>query len=222
MRYFLAIVFAICFVVPVHATTVSFNVDPSMTGIVFVGEAYYPDFTIRLSSSNLATNPLTGQNLSIDAVFADDVLMRLTMLVPTSFDIGLHVTTGGPVNPGLTESTTVFLLDGSGSPASIVKDGGSTTVGNNAFFMSVGRLTRADVNGATSLDLRGVHFDTTFSDSEHAITSAELVIYFHSNRAEFGTVAQLPEPPSLALLPLGLIAISMVRRRAIYRSAPAQ
>ena len=80
-------------------------------------------------------------------------------------------------------------------------------------IIGVSEFTSADFGGAPIFELSGAHLDTVLPGTGYTVTDTSLIINFTGNRIEFGTAAQLPEPSSLALLPLGLLALGWMRKK---------
>ncbi len=215
MRYLLAIVFAILFVVPLQATTVVFNVPPSQTAVPLT------NIELDLFSSGLNGTVFSGQDLSLDLTFGDGVVGRMNLVDPFYFDVLLIVSTTGGSSSNNFASGSGYLLDESGAAVGNPQIAGVLP----AFAIGLVSFTPATVHlGGYS----GVHIDALTSNSGATITSAKLRLELFDSRIEFGTPAQLPEPSSLALLPLGLIGIVVAGRfrkrrgEPIDRSAPGR
>src|SRR5262249_49124887 len=91
-----------------RSDTLHFSVDPANTGVVF------RNGDIDLFSSDLNGTAVTGQSLSFDLVFNDDLLARLFLTDPQAFGIGLTIYTNAGTFPGFAGPTTGFLLGPNG------------------------------------------------------------------------------------------------------------
>jgi hypothetical protein len=147
---------------PLGATTLTFNVDPAQTGIVFT-QSDFPsgNHNINFHSSDLNGTILNGQSLSLDAVLGNDVLARVFALFPNQFGILLDIQTTAHGNPGFAGVTTGFIRDGSGTQLSSTMIAGRAMGDDGTTSMGLVSFTRADFGGAQVFDMSGVHFDTS-------------------------------------------------------------
>lgn len=208
MRISLVLALAFLFVVPVQATTITFTVDPALTGS-FIKNSQY-DF----HSSDLNGTPLNGQAMSIDAIFANNILARVGMFYPNWYWVNLIFTTSATTGVGHGGAVTGFLLNPDGQITSTIGGCGGGYADNGWFTIGCGTM-RTDTTVTNYIDLSGTHFDTTFTNAPATITDTVMRIttFGGHNPIMFGTAAQLPEPSSLALLPLGLIGLVLVKRK---------
>lgn len=187
---------------------VNFTVDPAKIGTLY--ETGYVD----LSSSGLDGTVLTGQSLSLDLVLNHDVLARLFLSDPSMFGIELSISTTVGTFPEFAGPTTGFLLDPTGN-----KLGGSQVAGRSgsdgSFAFGLDSFTADNLGGETAIDINGVHFDTTFPATGLVVTNAQLRFSLYSPLAgdgvEFGTVQQLPEPPTLGLMLVVVLVIAVMK-----------
>ena len=189
--------------------TVQFTVEPVNIGTLIQAPS------VDLFASGLNGTALTGQSLSLDLVFSNDVLARLFLSDPTAFGIELIVNTNAGTFPGFAGPTTGFLLDPSGNQFGNSQVAGSTDGSDGSFSMGLVSFTSANLNGANVIDISGVQFDTTFPDDGAVITNADLRFSFNSNfdSVEFGTAQQLPEPSTLGLTLVGAMVLALAAWR---------
>jgi len=118
MRYLLMLSLALLFAVPVHATTVTFTVDPAMIGGL-IGPSEF-DF----HSSQLNGTMLNGQAMSLDTIFANDVLMRFGLLDPSRLWVSLAFQTiANTAIDAAKDGWTVIIPNGSANwSSSVVSD----------------------------------------------------------------------------------------------------
>jgi hypothetical protein len=206
LRHFVAICVLLFLVsLPAHATTITFTVPPANIGPLFSGNS------IELSSSSLNGTALAGQSLSLDAMFANNILARLTMTTPDVLGVGLIFSTNAGTTPGFAGPTTTgFLRDANGNPF-----GGTQTAGRSASSDGSFSIDLNDFIGpSTIVDLSGLHFDTSFPTSGFVVTNTTLQFTLNNqNSVRFGTIQQLPEPTSLSLLAVGFAGIICAARR---------
>ena len=188
---------------PVAATTVTFPVGAGQVGTPLTGD-------IDLFSSGLNGETLTKQSLSLDLVFSQDLLARMTF---GDISVGLTIHTNTAGSPGFAGTTTGFLLaaDGSALHAPLTAGGASGSDGS----FSIGLVDLSSLLSGV-VDIRGVHFDTILPDNGSAITGARLRFSVNPGIAQvtFGTAAQLPEPGTVVLLGIaGAMGVAVVRWR---------
>jgi hypothetical protein len=171
--------------------------------------------SVDLFASGLNGTALTGQSLSLDLVFSNDVLARLFLSDPTAFGIELIVNTNAGTFPGFAGPTTGFLLDPSGNQFGNSQVAGRADGSDGSFSMGLVSFTSANLNGANVIDISGMQFDTTFPDDGAVITNADLRFSFNSNfdSVEFGTAQQLPEPSTLGLTLVGAMVLALAAWR---------
>ncbi len=189
--------------------TVQFTVEPVNIGTLIQAPS------VDLFASGLNGTALTGQSLSLDLVFSNDVLARLFLSDPTAFGIELIVNTNAGTFPGFAGPTTGFLLDPSGNQFGNSQVAGRADGSDGSFSMGLVSFTSANLNGANVIDISGVQFDTTFPDDGAVITNADLRFSFNSNfdSVEFGTAQQLPEPSTLGLTLVGAMVLALAAWR---------
>jgi hypothetical protein len=190
--------------------TLQFPVDPANTGVVF------KDFFVDLFSSDLNGTAVVGQSLSLNLVFNDDVLARLTLLNPEAFGVLLDISTNEEIFPGFAGPTTGFLLDANGKQIGPPLVAGRSSGDDGSFAFGIFFLSSANLDG----DISGVHFDTSFPDQPGLfVTDAKLRFSLNDpgNGVEFGTEKQLSEPSTLGLTLVGVSLFALVAHRGISR-----
>jgi hypothetical protein len=189
--------------------TVQFTVEPVNIGTLIQAPS------VDLFASGLNGTALTGQSLSLDLVFSNDVLARLFLSDPTAFGIELIVNTNAGTFPGFAGPTTGFLLDPSGNQFGNSQVAGRADGSDGSFSMGLVSFTSANLNGSNVIDISGMQFDTTFPDDGAIITNADLRFSFNSNfdSVEFGTAQQLPEPSTLGLTLVGAMVLALAAWR---------
>ena len=205
LRHLVAIcVLLLAVTLPAHATTVTFVVPSAKIGPVFNGS------TVDLSSSSLNGMTLTGQSMSLDLMFANSILSRLSIANPDPFGVDLIISTSVAGFPGFAGTTTGFLRDASGNPFGPTQNAGLSNSDDGSFSIGLSEFTLP-----MSVDSSGMHFDTIFpSSAGRTITNTTLLFTLgNENSARFGTIQQLPEPSSLVLLGLGFIGLLRFTRR---------
>jgi hypothetical protein len=201
MKIFLLLTIVFLCSVPLGATTLSFTVNSADTGIV------YQSGQFDLHSSDFNGTVLSGQTLSIDTVFNNDVLTRVFALNPGRLGVLLIFQTTANGYPGFAGETTGFIRDEFGQQMGSIQTAGRAMGDNGTTSMGLVSFTRNDFGGSQVFDMSGVHFETSLPGTGYTITDARLRLSFDDNRIEFGTAQQLPEPSSLAQLTLGLTGI---------------
>ena len=191
--------------------TVQFTVAPANIGTPIQGPV---DFD--LFSSGLNGTVLAGQSLSLDLVLDNDVLARLFLLDPGTFGIGLDIHTNAGTFPGFAGPSTGYLLDANGNQFGGTQVAGRGASDDGTFFMGLVSFTLGNLGGAQAVDISGVHFDTSLPDDGFVITDAQLRFSFNTatDRAEFGTAQQLPEPSTKGLTLAGALVIALTAWRS--------
>jgi len=194
--------------------TVQFSVNAANIGTPIQGVG---DFD--LFSSGLDGTVLTGQSISLDLLFSDDVLARLFLTAPGTFGIGLSIHTNAGTFPGFAGPTTGYLLNSSGSQLGGTQVAGRADGDDGTFDVGLVSFTSASLGGAQAIDISGVHFDTSFPNDGFVITDAQLRFSFNSadDSVVFGTAKQLPEPSALWLVLVGTPMIASLARRSRRR-----
>jgi PEP-CTERM motif-containing protein len=194
--------------------TVQFTIDPANTGIVYTG-ANTP--FIDLFSSGLNGTLLTGQSLSLDLMFSNQVLARLFLNDPGAFGVELIVYTNAGTFPGFAGTTTGFLLDPNGNQFGGIQTAGRADCSCGSFAVGLVSFTSANLQGANVVDISGVNFNTTLPSTGYVVTDAQLRFSLNSayDSVEFGTAQQLPEPSSLLQLGLGLLGLVGIFRKKL-------
>jgi hypothetical protein len=193
---------------PLGATTLTFAVDPAQTGIVYTA-GLYPTDTFTFHSSQMNGTKLNGQSLSVDAIFGGDVLARVFALYPQRLGVGLMLFTDAPGVPGQFGNATGNLLSPQGQASNTLVAGRAMSDAGQAFMCLV-LFNQSDLGGYPVIDISGAHFDTTLPTSGYSVTDAMLVFVFTNNRVEFGTAAQLPEPPTWVTMGIGLAILGVL------------
>jgi len=192
------------------ATTVTFPVGAGHIGTQLTGD-------IDLFSSGLNGVSLNQQSLSLDLLFAGDILARMTF---GDISVGLTIHTNSAGSPGFPGTTTGFLLAPDGSPLHSPLTAGGAAASDGSF--SVGLVDLASLLSGV-VDIGGVHFDTILPDNGSGITGARLRFSVNPgiSQVTFGTAAQLPEPAIAVLLGIsGLMLLAVARWRRTAGSSP--
>jgi len=190
--------------------TVNFTVNPATIGVPIQGVGSFD-----LYSAGLNGVVLNGQNESWNLTFSNQVLARLFLSDPTSFGIGLEIHTSAGTFPGFAGPTTGYLLNPSGFQFGDSQSAGRADGSDGTFDMGLVSFTTSGLEGATNLDIRGVHFNTTLPNDGAVITDAQLRFSLNSphDAVEFGAAKQLPEPSTLLLTMVGMLGIALGLRR---------
>ena len=191
--------------------TVQFTVAPANIGTLIQGPV-----DIDFFSSGLNGTVLAGQSLSLDLVLDNDVLARLFLLDPSTFGIGLDIHTNAGTFPGFAGPSTGYLLDANGNQFGGTQVAGRGASDDGTFVMGLVSFTLGNLGGAQAVDISGVHFDTSLPDDGFVITDAQLRFSFNTatDRAEFGTAQQLPEPSTKGLTLAGALVIALTAWRS--------
>jgi hypothetical protein len=208
LRHFVAICALLLAVsLPAYATNVTFVVPAEKIGPVLTGP------TVDLSSSTLNGMTLTGQSMSLDLMFANNILARLSLTNPDPFGVDLIISTSLPSAPGFAGTTTGFLRDAAGNPFGPTQTAGRAMADDGTFSIGLSEFTGPALN----IDSVGLHFDTAFPNSPgRTITNTTLLFTLGSgNNVRFGTPQQLPEPASILLLGFGFIGLLFLATRRV-------
>jgi len=189
------------------ATTVSFT--PPSVGVPF------QNTTVNLFSTGLNGMTLSGQPLSLDLVFTNDLLARIQLLSPGTLGVNLTVFTNAAIDPGFAGATTGYLLNKQGGQLGTPQTAGRASDSDGSFIMGLVSFSLANLGGANVVDISGVHFDTSFPNTGFTVTNAELSFTLNTNQLVFGTAQQLPESSTLALLIAGVSVGGLLTRRQI-------
>lgn len=191
------------------ATTVSFTPSPANIGVPF------QNTTVSLFSTGLNGMTLSGQSLSLDLVLGNSLLGRIQAINPGTLGIALTVFTNAGVDPGFAGVTTGHLLNPGGGQLGTPQTAGRASSSDGSFTMGLVSFTSANLGGASTVDISGVHFDTSFPSTGFMVTNAELSFTLNSNQLIFGTASQLPESSTLALLIAGVSLGGLLTRRKL-------
>lgn len=174
--------------------TLPVTIDPSTLGVSYQGPA-----GVAFEVPGLDGTVLSGQSLSLDVMLPASILGRLSLSDPTALGVGLGILTNANTFPGFAGPTTGFLLDASGNPFGSTQEAGRADGDNGAVIVGLVSFTQADLGDRHGVEIRGVHFDTSLPNTGFLVTNTVLGFWVNSpyDRLEFGTAAQLPEPPSL-------------------------
>ena len=202
----------------VSASPITLEVNPSIVNQPPTVGFFEFDFFFGDQLNGIRLN---GQSVSVDFVFANDILARvLNAEGALSFDALLDLSTNAGTFPGFFGSdSTGFLLDPGGMPMHAPLD--SEWVGRAA--SSDGSLIVGLFPQVHNFDMSGVHYDLTLPSTGYVVTGGH--IRLASNRTwesiQFGTAAQLPEPSTLTLFAASLAwagaALKMSRVRKSHR-----
>ena len=201
------VLFAVLLSVPsAAATTISFTPAPASIGVPF------SNTDVDLFSTGLNGTMLSGQPMSLDLVLTNDLLARIQLTSPADLGITLTIFTNAGTEPGFSGPTTGFLLNPGGNPWSAPQDAGRTQASNGTFSMGLTGFSSGQFGGAGTIDLSGVHFETSFANTGFLITNSRLRFSLASNQLLFGTPQQLPEPSTLGLLFAGISLVGLAYR----------
>jgi len=208
---FCAFLTVILFAQPAAATTISFTPSPANIGVLF------SNTEVDLFSTGLNGMTLSGQSLSLDLVLSNELLARIQLLEPQTLGVSLAVFTNAASVPGFAGPTTGFLLNPSGLQVGPAQEAGRAQGSDGSFSMGLVSFAGTDFGGAGTVDVSGVHFDTSFPTTGFVVTNARLRFSLDDNRLMFGTAQQLPEPSALLLLFAGCVAGLTYKRVASGR-----
>lgn len=193
-----------------YCGTVDFTVNPANLGVVEHGSP------VDLFSSGLDGTALTGQSLSLDLVFSDQVLAKLFIADPGAFGVTLEIYTNSASAPGFPGSTTGYLLDPTGNQFGTTMDAGRADGSNGTFAVGLSGFTSGDLDNQSVFEISGLDFDTVFpTDRGVVVTGTELIFSMNNkyNGIEFGSQQQLPEGSSTLVLTLAdLLALALAAR----------
>jgi hypothetical protein len=208
-----------------HATLVTFTVDPALIGPP-ISTIFYDVFSTGLNGT-----PLNGQHLSLDLVYADDVLARVQgssrtgMLLVLSTNAPFHcqefpgfgTLCGNYPGFPVTQTQTGYMLAPDGGPLQApVAEGGAMS---NDGDLAVG-IDRPIPGG--NYETSGLHLDFGLPDSDSEVTGAKLRLVTDGT-VQFGTAAQLSDGDSLipiaSCVMLGALFIARFFATAGHRTA---
>jgi hypothetical protein len=181
------------------AGPISLAVDPKLAGGPTVQGFFEIDFFFGDQLDGII---LSGQSLSLDFVFADDILARVLRLGEGGVDFGilLALETNAGTSAGLPgDDSTGFLIAPDGTPLHAPLDRewvGLLDVPVVGLFPQL----------LGSFEMAGVHYDLTLPSTGFGVTGGRIRLTSHNpwGTIQFGTVAQLPEPSTLLLIIVGL------------------
>ena len=150
--------------------------------------------------------------MSLDLVLTNDLIARIQLTTPEDLGVTLTVFTSAGTEPGFSGPTTGFLINPGGNPWSAPQDAGRSQGSNGTFTMGLGGFSSGQFGGAGTIDVSGVHFETSFPNSGFLITNSRLRFTLISNHLIFGTPQQLPEPSTLGLLFAGISLVGLAYR----------
>ncbi|HET9215929.1 MAG TPA: PEP-CTERM sorting domain-containing protein [Terriglobia bacterium] len=188
------------------ATTIPFTPSPANIGVSF------SNTEVDLFSSGLNGTTLAGQPMSLDLVLTNDLLARIQLTTPDALGVTLTVFTNAGTEPGFSGPTTGFLINPAGNPWSAPQDAGRSQASNGTFSMGLTGFSSGQFGGAGTIDISGVHFETSFPNSGFLITNSRLRFTLVTNHLIFGTAQQLPEPSTLVLLFAGISLVGLAYR----------
>jgi hypothetical protein len=189
------------------ATTIPFTPSPASIGVSFTNT------DVDVFSSGLNGTTLSGQPMSLDLVLTNDLLARIQLTIPEDLGVTLTVFTNAGMEPGFSGPTTGFLINPVGNPWSAPQDAGRTQGNNGTFSMGLTGFSSGQFGGAGTIDVSGVHFETSFPNTGFTVTNSRLRFSLSANHLIFGTPLQLPEPSALVLLFAGISLVGVVYKR---------
>lgn len=190
------------------ATTISFT--PSPIGVPL------QNTNVDMFSNGLNGTLLTGQAMSLDLIFTNELLGRITLLNANEFDLVLTVFTNAPGEPGFAGAgSTGFLINPNGGQLGSSIEAGRSQGNDGTFDLGLVTFSPSSFGGANVIDISGVHFDTSLPTSGFAVTNTRLRFTPNSNQMLFGTAAQLPESSTLALLVAGISFAGLMTYRRV-------
>jgi len=190
------------------ANPITLTVNPGLVGPTFEG-ARDLDFSF---GSQLDGVTLSGQSMSLDFVFADGILARVSSSVEGTLDLGvlLEVQTTANGFPGFAGPDTMgFALAPDGTPLQPPQSTGRGAGSDGTFFAGI-----FPTLAVTNFEMSGVHFDIVFPSTGYMVTGGKIRVSSVDDlqSIRFGTAAQLPEPATLALLLVGVLCACVGRR----------
>jgi len=191
---------------PASATTVSFTPSPGDIGTTF------KNTNVDLFSTGLNGMTLSGQPLSLDLSFTNELLARIQLLDAEDFDVVFTVFTNAGGEPGFAGMSTGFLLNPNAGQLGSQLEAGRSQGSDGTFDLGLVTFLPASF-GANVVDISGVHFDTSFPNTGFLVTNTQLRFTLNNNELLFGTAQQLPEASTLGLLFAGISFGSLLYRR---------
>lgn len=196
-----------------HAGTIDWNAWTSATGGMIAADSVAVTFSAGGSTDNLVSG---YPSYAPTSTWADGTIIGNA---PTSAD-GIVQLTGGNTNintisfstPVVNPVMAIWSLGANGASASFdftdatptfVAGGPSAEYGGSAISVSGNDVTGSEGNGS-------IEFIGTYSQISWTNPSYE---YWYGFDVGIAGVSSVPEPGSLALLAVGLLALGIVRRR---------
>jgi PEP-CTERM motif len=200
---------------PAPASPILLPVSPALVTGPPIQGFYELDFFF---GDELDGTTLSGQAISLDFVFADDILARVLTFGGLSFDALVSLQTDADTFPGFPgDDSTGFLLAPGGTPvhSPLPPEWVGGVAGSNG---SLGVGLFPQVVGYS--DISGVHYDISLPATGHSITGGRIRLVNHNDwgNIQFGTAAQLPEPSTLLLFSIGAACAACARMKTRRRT----